>query len=228
MSERKLFQKAKRSNLNLKLLLGGPSGAGKTYSALQIAKGFMGDLKDVGVVDTEDSASIYDRIGEYSVLPFTPPFDPRRLEKVIDLAVDEGIKFLVIDSATKFWEGEGGCLDIHDKFGGRFQDWSKTNKIWDSMIQKLVHAPIHIVVTVRKKSDHEIVEKGGKKTVQKMGMKNMIRDGFEYEFSCALDLDINHVAQVSKDRTSLFEEICPAVLKPEHGELLKKWCEGEA
>ena len=226
--ERKLFKVAKRKNLKLKMLIGGPSGSGKTYSALQLAQGFLGKLDNVGVLDTEDSAEIYDRFGPYTVLPFEKPFDPRRLEKVIDLAIDEGIELLVIDSITKFWEGEGGCLDIHDKFGGRFQDWAKTNKIWDSMLQKIVHSKIHIIATVRKKSDHEIVEKNGKKTVQKMGMKNMIRDGHEYEYSCALDLNIDHIASVSKDRTSIFEGICPVILTPEHGELLRDWCEGKA
>ena len=223
----KLFKRAKRSDLKLKMLLGGPSGAGKTYSALRLAKGFLGKLDGVGVLDTEDSASIYDKLGPYNVLPCEAPFDPRRLEKVIDIAIDEGLELLIIDSITKFWEGPGGCLEIHDKFGGRFQDWAKTNKIWDSMLQKIVQSDIHIINTVRKKSDHEIVERNGKKTVQKMGLKNIIRDGHEYEYSVALDLDINHTAIVSKDRTGLFESILPAMLTEEHGQMLAKWCKGE-
>lgn len=226
-SERKLFKRAKREELKLKMLLGGPSGSGKTYSSLRLAKGFLGKLDNVGVLDTEQSANIYEDLGPYNVLPIEAPFDPRRIEKVIKLAHEEGIELLIIDSITKFWEGEGGCLDIHEKFGGKFQDWAKTNKIWDGMLQSIVHAPIHIIATVRKKSDHEIVEKNGRKTVQKMGMKNMVRDGHEYEYSLALDLDINHVAQVSKDRTGLFEEICPSVLDELHGVELAKWCKGE-
>ena len=143
------------------------------------------------------------------------------------MAIDEGVEFLIIDSITKFWEGTGGCLDIHEKFGGRFQDWAKTNKIWDEMIQSIVHSKIHLIATVRKKSDHEIVEKNGRKTVEKMGLKNIIRDGHEYEYSLALDLNLEHVAQVSKDRTGLFESVCPVVLTAEHGGMLRDWCAGK-
>lgn len=227
--KKSFFKKAKRSNTYLKLLLGGVSGSGKTYSALRVAKGFMGgSLEKVGVLDTEDSAELYDHLGEFNVLPVEPPFDPRRLEKAIDIAISEGIELLIIDSATKFWEGKGGTLDIHEKFGGQFRDWKKTNKIWDSMIQKIVHADIHIICCVRKKSDYESEkDQNGKTQIRKLGMKNMIRDGYEYEFTCGLDLDLNHTAVVSKDRTSLFEEICPTMLTEEHGEILAKWCKGE-
>ena len=72
-----------------------------------------------------------------------------------------------------------------------------------------------------------MVEKGGKMAVEKMGLKNIQRDGFEYEVTCALDIDINHNCQVSKDRTGIFEEICPVTLSEEHGELLRSWCDGK-
>lgn len=225
--ERKLFKRAKRSKLKLKMLIAGPSGAGKTFSSLKLAKGFLGTLDNVGVIDTEKSAEIYDRLGNYGVVSFEPPFDPRRLIKLIDMSIEEKLDLLIIDSITKFWEGPGGMLNIHEAMGGKFQDWAKANVIWDSMIQKIVQSDIHIIACVRKKSDHEIVEKNGKKVVEKMGLKNMIRDGFEYEFSCGLDLNLDHVAQVSKDRTGIFESICPVMLSESHGEMLRRWCDGE-
>jgi len=48
-------------------------------------------------------------------------------------------------------------------------------------------------------------EEGGKKTVKKIGLAPVQREGMEYEFTVFYDIDINHVATASKDRTSLFD-----------------------
>lgn len=227
MDASQLFRKAKRKNLHLKLLLGGPSGAGKTYSSLLLAKGFQGSLDKVVVIDTEDSADVYDRLGGYSVVDFKPPFDPRRLVKLIDISIEQGFEFIIIDSATKFWDGEGGALDIHAAFGGKFQDWAKVTPIWDKMLQKLVHCEAHVISCTRKKQEYAMESDGKKARVQKMGLKNITREGYEYEFTTALDIDMSHNVTVNKDRTGIFEEICPVILKEEHGKMLKNWCEGK-
>lgn len=226
MDTSKLFRKAKRSQLHLKLLLGGTSGSGKTYSSLLVAKGFMGSLSKVVVIDTEDSADVYDKLGDYSVVDFKPPFDPRRLVKLIDICIENKFELIIIDSVTKFWDGEGGALDLHQKMGGRFQDWSQVTPIWDALLQKIVHCNAHTISCTRKKQDYAMVEKGGRTKVEKMGLKNITREGFEYEFTTALDIDINHNVMVNKDRTGIFEPICPVVLNVEHGQMLRDWCNG--
>lgn len=231
MSDKKSpFRKAKRQNLKLKMILAGPSGSGKTYSALQLIQGFDNTDKwfdKTVVIDTEDSADIYDRFGSYTVMDFKQPFDPRRLEKAIDMCVEEGFEYIIIDSLTKMWDGPGGALDIHTKFGGKFQDWSKVTPIWDSMLQKIVHCPAHLIATLRKKQDYAMDNTSGKVKVEKVGMKSIIREGAEYEVSAALDLNMDHAAVVNKDRTGIFEQVCPVILSPEHGQLLNKWCKGE-
>lgn len=230
MTQANPFRKAKRSKIHLKFGLAGPSGAGKTYSALKLIKGFDGTeewAEKTVVIDTEDSADLYDKLGEFSVLDFKPPYDPRRLIKAIDLCIENSFQYIILDSFTKFWDGPGGTLEIHDKMGGKYQDWAKVNPIWDSMVQKIVHCDAHMIVTMRKKQEYTMQQKGNRTVVEKMGMKSMTREGFEYELTAALDLNMDHVAQVSKDRTNLFEEICPVVLNEEHGEILAKWCKGE-
>lgn len=238
------FRKAKRQNLKLKMILAGPSGSGKTYSAIQLIKGFDGTDQwpdKTVIIDTEQSADIYDRFGEYTVFDYVNPhgekdpekippanFDPRRLVKAIDMCLAEGFQYIVIDSLTKFWDGPGGAIDMHNKAGGRYQDWAKITPIWDAMLQKIVHAPAHIIATLRKKQDYAMDDSGGKLKVQKVGMKSIIRDGAEYEVSAALDLNMNHAAEINKDRTGIFEQICPAVLNPDHGKMLRDWCESKA
>lgn len=230
MSEKQSpFRKAKRQNLNLKLILAGPSGSGKTYSALQLFKGFDGtkDWADKTVlIDTEDSADVYDRLGEFTVMDFKGPYDPRRLEKAIDLCIENNFKYIIIDSLTKFWDGPGGALDMQTKLGGRYQDWQKVTPIWEAMLQKIVHCDAHVIATLRKKQDYAMDDSSGRVKVQKVGLKSIIRDGAEYEVSSALDINMNHTAEVNKDRTGVFEQICPVVLTPEHGQLLRDWCNG--
>ena len=48
------FTKATRKRCKMKMSLQGPSGAGKTYSALLLAKGITGNLQKVAVIDTEN------------------------------------------------------------------------------------------------------------------------------------------------------------------------------
>ena len=70
------FTKAERKKSRLRLGLTGPSGAGKTYSALLIAKGMGGRI---AVLDTEKgSASLYTHLVDYDVLELQPPYAPAR------------------------------------------------------------------------------------------------------------------------------------------------------
>ncbi len=50
-----------------------------------------------------------------------------------------------------------------------------------------------------------LVEEKGKQVPKKVGLAPEQREGVEYEFSLVLDLAMNHSAESSKDRTSLFD-----------------------
>jgi len=58
------------------MALQAPSGAGKTMSALLLAKGLTNDnLSKVAVIDTENgSADLYAHLGDYNVLLMTPGY----------------------------------------------------------------------------------------------------------------------------------------------------------
>jgi hypothetical protein len=61
-----VIRKAERRKSKLRLALCGPSGAGKTYSALQLAFGLGGK---VGLIDTEHgSGDLYADLGDYDVI----------------------------------------------------------------------------------------------------------------------------------------------------------------
>lgn len=224
-----MIKKAKRSQAHLKLGISGASGSGKTYSSIILAKGINnGSLENVVLIDTENgSGNLYSDLGDYSVFDFAPPYSPQQYCKAIDLCISEGFKTIILDSASHEWEGAGGCLEIHQKFGGRFQDWAKVTPMHQAFINKILQTPAHFIVTMRRKTAHEVVQQNGKTNVKKLGTKEVQREGFEYELTCNFDINQEHLVTASKDRTGLFNDPTPFVITEETGEKILKWSKGE-
>jgi hypothetical protein len=65
----------------------------------------------------------------------------------------------------------------------------------------------------------------GKVKVEKVGLKEITREGFEYEVTINMELDIKHNATVSKDRTGLFMDKPEFVPTEETGKAILAWCE---
>jgi hypothetical protein len=61
-------------------------------------------------------------------------------------------------------------------------------------------------------------------TIQKVGLKPVQKEGIDYEFTLAFDMDIHHKATASKDRTGLFIDKSPFVITPQTGSTIKDWC----
>lgn len=226
-----VFKKAKRKGIPLKIGVSGPSGSGKTYSALLLAKGLVGSLEKVALVDTENKSSeLYSDIvqdEEFSMVDFQPPFHPDRYVKLIKMAVDEGFECLIIDSTTHEWDGPGGVLEIHSNMpGNSFTNWKKVNPIHDTFVTAILQSPIHIICTMRRKQDYAMVQEGGKTRIEKMGMKEIQRDGFEYELTVNFNIEMNHMAVVSKDRTNLFSDTVPFYVNEETGQAIREWNNG--
>ena len=63
------LQKAQRQQVKLRVGLSGPSGYGKTYSALLLAYGITGKWAKIAIIDTaNNSASLYSHLGDFNVL----------------------------------------------------------------------------------------------------------------------------------------------------------------
>lgn len=220
------LRKAEKKQVKLKIGLSGASGFGKTYSALLMAYGITQDWSKIAVIDTEnDSASLYSDLGEYNVLNLQAPYSPERYIEAIDTCIEAGIELIIIDSISHEWDGVGGCLEIVDSLGGRFQDWAKVTPRHQKFINKILQAPAHIITTTRRKQEYEISrDSKGKTQVQKMGTKEVTREGFEYELTLSFDIiNDKHLAKASKDRTGLFMDKPEALINQETGENLLKW-----
>jgi len=181
------------------------------------------------MIDTENgSASLYDHLGEFNVIDLQPPFSPERYIEAINTCVNADIQCIIIDSSTHEWSGIGGCLDINEQLaqvkfkGNTWSAWSETTPRHDRFVQTVLQCPVHIITCTRSKMETVMGE--GKK-VHKVGMKDIQRDGWEYELTVSLTIDRDtHKAVASKDRTELFEGKDAFVITEETGILIKDWC----
>jgi hypothetical protein len=222
------LRKATRQKAKIRLGLSAVSGGGKTYSAILIAKGLAkGDLSKVAIIDTENgSADLYANLGDYNVLTLEAPYTPERYINAIKECESAGMEVIIIDSITHEWDGKGGCLAIVDSLGGKYQDWAKVTPRHQNFIDTILSSNCHIITTVRRKQDYEMTKGGdGKIKVEKAGLKEMTREGFEYELTVNLEIDIRHNATSSKDRTGLFMGKPEFVPSEETGKMLLQWCE---
>jgi hypothetical protein len=233
------LKKASRKQVKLRLGLSGPSGSGKTASALLLAYGITNDWNKVALIDSEnDSASLYanitlpngQTIGEFNTVSITAPFAPEKYIEAIKLCEDAGIEVVVIDSITHEWSGKGGCLDIHEQFTKKMKTpnsytaWAEVTPRHQAFIDSILQSKCHVITTVRSKTEYVMVERNGKQVPQKMGMAAVTREGFEYELSVSLDVDTDHKASASKDRTGLFMDQPSFIITPETGKQILNWC----
>lgn len=221
------FEKAKRSKCKIKVSIAGASGSGKTYSALCVAKGMVSNLHKVAVIDTENGSShLYSHLGDFSVLTLAAPYSPEAYIMAINEAIKNGFECVIIDSLSHEWQGPGGIIDIHGQMeGNSFTNWNKVTPRHNALIQKIVNAPVHVIATLRSKTEYVMQQKNGKSIPEKMGLKAVQRDDCEYEFTVAFELNKYHVAAVSKDRTGLFQQEPELILSENLGKRITDWCE---
>lgn len=224
------FQKAVKHESKLRLAITGPSGAGKTYTALNVAKYLAGP---VAFLDTEHgSASKYADIFEFDVMELQPPYHPDRFGEAIRDAAAAGYKVIILDSLTHAWSGTGGMLDLVDQIGKRmggnsFAAWKDATPIQNRLIESIVGAPIHVIATMRSKQDYaQEKDDRGKTIVKKVGMAAQQREGFEYEFDVVIDLDIDHNGIVNKSRAPILADKVIAKPGREVADMLNEWLKG--
>jgi hypothetical protein len=206
------FAPAQRAQHKIRAAIDGPSGSGKTLTSLLLATVFA-DGKRFAVIDSErGSASLYqgevidDVTIEFDVMELAE-YSPSSYIKAMKEAQDAGYPALVIDSITHEWNGRGGILQMVDdeqkrmKSGSSYQAWAVGKKEHQKFIDAMLATNLHLIVTMRSKTEHALVENGrGGKEVKKLGKEPVQSDGMEYEFDIVADMDLEHNLIVSKTR----------------------------
>lgn len=222
------FRKASRAGHRLKVGVSGPSGAGKTLGALSLAHQLASAPDKVAVLDTEnDSASLYSDTYPFDVIGIEAPYLSAKYQDGIEAAVAAGYEALVIDSISHQWDGSGGILqrkeEVDARGGNHFSNWAPFTKEHNAFRAALLSAPLHLICTMRSKQAYQVEEGGKKAAPKKLGLQPIQREGMEYEFTLCFDVQMDHKASASKDRTRLFADKLTDLTKPAVGKALLGW-----
>lgn len=200
------FQKAKREQIWVKVLLTSPSGGGKSYSALRLATGIAEKAGSrIAYIGTEGSRDkFYADEFDYDLLSLEEPFTDKSYMDAIEEAVDGGYKVLIIDSLSHEWKW---LNDLHDKMpGNSFQNWSKLKPRHRKFMDTILNAPIHIIATARGKDEWIMEDQNGKQVPKKVGLGAQQDKDVTYEYTVSFMIEQNtHIASPDKDNTHLFE-----------------------
>lgn len=227
------FEKATRSDIFAKVFLIAPSGGGKSYSALRMAKGMAERLKElnkenvrIAYIGTEGSRDkYYANEFDYDLLQIRNDFAPERYIDAIDTAIEAGYQVVIIDSLTHEWMGKGGCLEIHGKMSGNsYTNWQKITPRHDKFIDKILDSDLYIIGTIRGKDKYVLEEENGKNVPKKVGLGYQQRDDIEYMATVSLTLEqsTNYFTSV-KDNTHLFEDR-NGIISEKDGSAIIDWC----
>lgn len=217
-------QPAKREKQKALIGITGPSGSGKTVGALLLAYGMMKEAhpdlseeeiwKKIGLADTEHRRSkTYEgqvfgdvKIGQFWHIDFQPPYTTARYEQAIGALKRTGCEVIVIDSLSHHWQGEGGVVEQHGQMkGNSFQNWGKLAPESTRLVKALTLSNVHMITTLRVKTDYAMVQEDGKTKPVKVGLKPMQKDDMEFEFDTVFHVDMEHQAEISKDTSNLFD-----------------------
>lgn len=145
------------------LLLGliGPSGTGKTFSALRLAGGIQRIAGgDIFVIDTEARRALhYAERFRFRHVAFGAPFSPMDYLAAIEHCLKKGAKTIVVDSMSHEHEGPGGVLEMHDaelaRMGGRpsmsMLAWQKPKSERRRLINAILQMECNFVFCFRAK-----------------------------------------------------------------------------
>lgn len=198
-----MFQKASQVKKNLKVLIYGPSGTGKTHLALT--------FPTPAVVDMEGGTDLFADRFDFSVLHSK---DYREVIKAVDHVANakNGFETLVIDPVTVLWQVlmEAGQIVAEkravkgkrnpDEATLALRDWGIIKQRVNALYTRLVNMPCHVVVVGRIK---DINEKKGNDIV-KVGERVDAEKSTEYVFDIVIKLIMQggkRVGIVEKDRS---------------------------
>lgn len=201
------FKKATKAQAKARVAVFGPSGAGKTYSCLRIAKGLGGR---VAVIDTErGSASKYSDRFDFDVMDL----EDQSVEgyvAAIDAAQEAGYDVLVIDSLSHAWQTlleEVERLAKAKYRGNTWSAWSEGTPLQRKLVAAILNFRGHVLATMRSKTEWTTVDDGkGRKSPQRVGLAPEQGKGVEYEFDLLVEISTEHIANVIKDRSGKFQD----------------------
>ncbi len=215
------FTKATKELSRARVGIVGPAGSGKTFTALTLATGLGGRI---AAIDTErGSMAKYAHRFDFDQVLFNT-FDPRHYVEAIEAAAEAGYDVFIIDSLSHAWTGKGGALDLvnasaaRSKSNNSYNAWRDVTPIHNELVDAMLQSPMHVIATMRTKTDYVIeeVERKGRTihVPKKVGMAPIQREGMDFEFDIVGDMDDMNTWKITKSRC---EALTGAVInRPDH------------
>lgn len=216
------FKRATTAGVKVRVALAGPPGSGKTLGALLLAAGIRDPGARVAVIDTERERSR--NHADYLLAEHGLEYELAELVQCDVEGYDAALKdayahvgpdgVVIVDSLSHEWTA---MLAEVDRLKGRgvnnFAAWNGPSQKHSAFVDRLMRSPCHLIVTMRSKVDYAL--DGGK--VQKLGLAPVQREGIEYEWDVALDVDQTSACAVSKCNVATLRRPLEAALVAETG-----------
>ena len=229
------------------LLIGliGPSGAGKTYTAMRLAMGISGE-KPFAVIDTEASrAKHYADLFKFDHGDLKPPFRPSAYADAIKAADEAGYRAIIVDSCSHEWAGEGGILDWQEEeltrmAGNDYQKreackmaaWVKPKMGHKQMIQRLLQVRANLILCFRAEEKVKMEkDKNGKVQIIPIGFQPICSKEMPYELTISFLLTPERPGfpqpiKLQEQHKPLFP--LERQINEESGRLISEWAAGGA
>lgn len=192
------IEEAQREGARMVIGLGGVSGGGKTYTALQLAWGMANyNSKKVGFICSENkrgrlySDSLVDQntgeVQRFLIGDLTAPFSPQRYIDAIAAFEAAGVEVLVIDSVSHEFEGIGGLDDIAHAGNPKNPNWNKAKAEHKRFMNALLQSPMHIIACMRAREKVKLVKDSqGKTQYEPQGVLPIQEKNFTFELTASL------------------------------------------
>lgn len=220
------IETAKKSESRARIALCGPPGSGKTFTALQLARGLADDPSRIILIDTENRSAAKYADGHWKQLSL-PDYRLETYVAAIDFASRQA-DVLIVDSISHAWAGPGGALEMAEaaqaKMRNKMEAWRQVTPLHNRFVTAMVNCPSHIIVTMRTRTEWVFEEDNRGRTMpRKVGTRPIQREGVDYEFDIVCDLTWEHDLVVTKTRCSDIDGLVAHKPGVELGEKIAAW-----
>lgn len=192
-----MFKPAKQQHSHQRIALVGPTGSGKSYSALSLAGSGR-----VALLSLEGSAPRSAWEGSYDQCSASDLTD---LLTLIELAHTEKYTTIILDCLSSVWTGPKGLLALIDQHQGR--GWGMV----DTQLAKLyaaIHAyPGHVIATFRAEEVRLVVEKEGVHRIVSQVGKVSFKADFGAQFGMIFEMLGGGLADCKKGPPSVYGQL---------------------
>jgi len=237
------FRPALRENVGLLIGMIGPSGGGKTYSAMRLASG-LSNGKPFAVIDTESRRALhYADMFKFDHAELHAPFRPDAYAEAIKAADAAGYPVVVVDSCSHEWAGEGGILDWQEeeltRMAGddyrkreacKMAAWIRPKMSHKQMMQRLLQVKAHLILCFRAEEKTGMEkDANGKTVIVQKGWQPICEKNVPYELGMSFLLTPDHPGigqplKLQEQHRKLFDLNQP--IDEKAGQRLAEWAAG--